>query len=294
MTKSITIVTHSGNFHADDEFAVATLCLHIKKKVRIIRTRDPHLFASADYVVDVGTVYNQKKNRFDHHQRGGGGIRKNKIPYASFGLVWKKFGARICASVKTAEIIEKRIVESVDAIDNGAFFFKANGEIRPYLVDDFIQAFCPTWKETKYSTDKAFLYLVGIAKELLKREVIRVKNKQHGLRIVEGIYKKTKDKRFLVMNKHYPYKDALAKRKTLFVVRPEMGNLTWRVEAVPETAHSFVSKKLFPKKWAGKRDKELALISGVSDAVFCHNNRFIAVAKSKEGAIALARLALAN
>lgn len=295
MPKPITIVTHSGSFHADDVFAVAVLCLYIKKKVTVIRTRDPHFFAHADYVVDVGTVYDPKKNRFDHHQEGGAGVRENKIPYASFGLVWKKFGKRICASAKIAEIIERKIVEPVDAIDNGALFFKANGEIRPYLVDDFVQAFCPTWKEKKYSTDAAFLYLVGVMKELLKREITRVKNKQHGLSIVERIYKKTKDKRLIVLNAHYPYKDVLSQHKeTFFVVRPEIGNKTWRVEAVPETPHSFTYQKLFPKEWAGKRDEEFSLISGVSDAIFCHNNRFIAVAKSKKGAIALAHLAVAH
>ena len=53
----------------------------------------------------------------------------------------------------------------------------------------------------------------------------------------------------------------------------------------------FLRRKYFPESWAGKRDSELAGITGVLDAVFCHNHRFIAVAGSKEGAFALAKLA---
>ena len=53
-----------------------------------------------------------------------------------------------------------------------------------------------------------------------------------------------------------------------------------------------MNRRDLPEGWAGLRDKELARVTGVSDAVFAHRNRFMAVAKSKEGAIALAKLAL--
>jgi uncharacterized UPF0160 family protein len=36
-----------------------------------------------------------------------------------------------------------------------------------------------------------------------------------------------------------------------------------------------------------------ATVNGVPDAVFCHNHRFVAAAKSKEGAIRLAQIAVA-
>jgi uncharacterized UPF0160 family protein len=40
------------------------------------------------------------------------------------------------------------------------------------------------------------------------------------------------------------------------------------------------------------KDEELQKISGVSDATFCHRGLFLAGAKSKEGAIKLAEIAL--
>jgi uncharacterized UPF0160 family protein len=42
------------------------------------------------------------------------------------------------------------------------------------------------------------------------------------------------------------------------------------------------------------RDAELAAVTGVPDAVFCHNARFIAAAVSFEGALTMARQALAQ
>ncbi len=42
----------------------------------------------------------------------------------------------------------------------------------------------------------------------------------------------------------------------------------------------------------GLRDEELQKITGVEDAVFCHKGLFLAVSKSKEGAVKLAELAL--
>ena len=55
---------------------------------------------------------------------------------------------------------------------------------------------------------------------------------------------------------------------------------------------SFENRKSLPESWAAKRGKELAAITGVPDAVFCHNARFLAVSESKEGALRLAQIAL--
>ena len=74
------IITHSGSFHSDDIFAVATLQLHFGvENVEVIRTRDEEIIASGDIVVDVGGVYDAEKQRFDHHQNGAP-VRDNGIP----------------------------------------------------------------------------------------------------------------------------------------------------------------------------------------------------------------------
>lgn len=77
----------------------------------------------------------------------------------------------------------------------------------------------------------------------------------------------------------------------LFVVRPRPGG-NWGLNAIPKQAYSFENRKTLPGDWAGLRDEELAAATGVSDAIFCHNGLFLAVTKTKEGALALAKIAL--
>ena len=51
-------------------------------------------------------------------------------------------------------------------------------------------------------------------------------------------------------------------------------------------------RKPFPDSWAGLKDEELARVSGVSDAKFCHKECFIAVTETQEGAESLAMRAV--
>ena len=77
----------------------------------------------------------------------------------------------------------------------------------------------------------------------------------------------------------------------LYVVGPDTQSKNWKADAIRRDPPLFKARKDFPKSWAGKRDRDLAKVSGVSDATFCHNKLFLAVAASKEGAIALAKAA---
>src|SRR5262245_18170119 len=99
--KKLKVITHDGSFHADDIFASAALTILFKKrgeKFEIVRTRDESVFPTGDYVYDVGSIYDEEKNRFDHHQPGGAGDRGDGIPYSSFGLIWKKHGLELAGS----------------------------------------------------------------------------------------------------------------------------------------------------------------------------------------------------
>ena len=65
-----TVAVHSGNFHPDDVFAVAALAIYFGYIPKVIRTRDQQVINKADYVLDVGRLYNPLTNRFDHHGEG--------------------------------------------------------------------------------------------------------------------------------------------------------------------------------------------------------------------------------
>lgn len=292
----IKIVTHNKHFHPDDVFAVATLLLVLgdKKPIKIIRTRNPLIIASADYVVDVGGEYDAEKNRFDHHQKGGAGQRGNGIPYASFGLVWKKYGAQICGSEEIARMIEEKIIESTDATDNGVGIIRPVFDgIYPYSYWNVISSLNPTWKERHKDRDELFKASADSAKSVISREIEIARHFIEGRGFVETAYENAEDKRLIVLENEFSWKKILNKYKEpLFVVEPNFEEGTWVVTAIKDDPHSFINRKDMPKKWAGKKDKELVMETNVKDALFCHNNLFIAAAHSKEGAIKLSRLAI--
>ena len=61
---------------------------------------------------------------------------------------------------------------------------------------------------------------------------------------------------------------------------------------MPETPGGFDQRVPLPKEWAGLRDAEIQKATGIPDAVFVHAARFCAAARSKEGALCIARKAL--
>ncbi len=289
------IVTHSGNFHTDEVFACAILSILHDGAVEIVRSRDSTVWDTGDYVVDVGGVYDSASGRFDHHQEGGAGKRENGIPYSSLGLVWKEYGEKVAGSAYVARIIDERLVQPVDAGDNGIETFSVRGEVSPYILQDVVNAFRPAWNE-KHTEDEGFFEAVAAAKKILAREIVRTLGEEEGRRRAEEAYIEAKDKRIIILDDHYPWYEALGSRpEPIYVVKPDRGEGgRWKVEAVRSDVHSFKNRKNFPTSWAGKTGGELAEISGVSDALFCHNKLFIAVAGSKEGALALAQIALAE
>ncbi len=289
------LVTHNGSFHSDDIFAAATLSLYLEKKgeeFEIIRTRDEEIIKNADYVFDVGGIYDEATNRFDHHQKGGAGQHENGIEYASIGLVWKKFGIELCGSKDSAELIERKLIEPIDAGDNAISLFELKNETMPYLIQSAFNSFNSGWKDSNpEKIFQDFLECVKIAKKILVNEISRAQDIVEAGEIISSIYKNTEDKRIIVLDKKYPYEQVQTYSEPLYVLYPRIDTF-WGVEGVPAKKFSIERRKNFPEAWAGLRDEDLQKVTGVSDAIFCHRGLFLVVAKSKEGAIALARKAL--
>lgn len=290
------LITHNGSFHTDDIFACATLSLMLEKageEFEVIRTRDAEIINGGDYVFDVGGIHDESTNRFDHHQTGGAGSRESGIEYSSFGLVWKKFGEDLAGGEKAKMIIDRHLVAPVDASDNGFDLVESKHEIFPYLIQDFFRVMRPTWRETDLDVDQMFLKSVAIAKDILSREIIHAKDSVSADETILSIYENTEDKRIIVLDKNYDRKEVLEKlAETIYIVYPRSTDNSWGVEAMRKDFKSFENKKNLPKSWAGLKDDALQKASGVSDAMFCHRALFMAVAKSKEGAIKLAQIAL--
>jgi len=289
MTK---IATHNGNFHADDVFAVATLLL-IYPKAEVIRTRDEEVIRLADIVVDVGFVYNPKLNRFDHHQSEGAGGRDNGIPYSSFGLIWRAYGRKIAGGDDEALLIDKKLVSPIDAIDNGISISENKfPEIREYTIGDLFSSYLDMDEPGEKVLLKKFLESVEVAKGVLRHEINLARKEVSDAREVKETFNKSENKGVIVLDKSLSWhKTLIPKPEVMFVVYPRKTG-DWGVRAVPKHLIGFETKKSFPQSWGGKNDQELAEVTGVEDAVFCHKALFLCGAKSKEGAIKLAEIAL--
>ena len=287
----MTIVTHDGTFHADDVFALAALLL-LQPTAAVVRTRDEKIIVAADFVVDVGGIYDEAQNRFDHHQPDGAGVRPNTIPYAAFGLVWKRYGTTLALGADGAARVDAVLVTPIDANDNGIDLCASTNELAaPYGIADVIRAFNLTEEEEGSDADAAFSEAAAFARRIILRELQRARAFAAGRRQVNESYARIEDKRVIVLDGDYSWKDILAQQpEPLYCVHPQNG--AWRLYAVRDNPHQFKNRKDLPAEWAGLRDAELARVTGVADAVFCHRNRFMAVARTKEGAVALAKLAL--
>lgn len=61
----------------------------------------------------------------------------------------------------------------------------------------------------------------------------------------------------------------------LYVIYPDETSANWRVQAVPVSPDSFVSRKALPEEWRGHRDDNLSKLTGVDGCIFVHASGFI-------------------
>ena len=290
------LITHDGSFQADDIFAAASLSLFLEKRgedFEIIRTRNPKIIETGDYVFDVGGIYDSATNRFDHHQLSFQEKRSNGILYSSFGLVWKKFGIELCNSDKAKEIIDNKLVAPIDANDNGFDLVENKYDISPYGIENFFYSMRPSWSENILEMNKNFEKCVSIAKIVLEREIVYAKDFIQAQKEVKEIYEKTSDKKIIILDKDYSHQPNYSDfSDLLFVIYPRESDGFWTLRAVRKDENKFDNRKNLPSSWATLRDEELQKVTGVENAVFCHRALFMAIAKTKEGAIKLAQIAL--
>ena len=284
----ITIATHSGNFHADDVFSIAALkCIY--PDFELIRTRDLALISKADIVIDVGGEYDADAGRFDHHQRGGAGERENGIPYSSFGLIWQKYGVEICQGDQdVANAVDSGLVSTIDAIDCG----HVEGVAQGISLSQTISMFNPTWQEDTH-VDSCFNEAVDFASRVLTRFIASANSGISAKSIVAKAIDNAEDPRVIVLEKYTPWKRTVhtLSDQALYVVYPSQSG-HWRIQTVPVELGSFEDRKPLPKLWAGLSDEALQDVTGIDDAMFCHNGLFIAGSASYESTMKMAAIAL--
>ena len=301
------LVTHSGSFHCDEVFAYAVLRAALGLRAPgadhgLVRTRDAAVIAKGDIVWDVGTVYDEDTRRFDHHQRGAP-TRPDGTPFSSAGLIWRRYGEDAVRAVlgeqdgdpalapAIAAELDRKLVMVIDEVDNGTATQRAALDLAS-LVGDFN----PSWDapDGQATEDAAFLGAVAMVEGVLRRRIDSARGRLAADALIAQAQARSADPRILELDRRMPWKGAAFAHDlpVLFAVYP-VANGNWMVDAMPPEPGSFAQRLPLPEAWAGLQDADLAAASGVPDAVFVHLRRFIGAARSREGALAMARGAVA-
>jgi uncharacterized UPF0160 family protein len=289
------IATHDGSFHADEVFAIAALGL-LGDPVEVVRTRDPEGLARADLRIDVGFRDDSSAGDFDHHQRGFDRARDNGVRYASFGLVWREFGARVCdGDEDVADAVDAALVQAVDANDTGQQLTQPLIDgVHPMTVNAIVGGFNARWDEalTPAEEGERFDAAVNLAQGILTREIASVASGLRSRRVVREAIAAAADPRVIELPVNAPWKQVLVPEAAdaLFVIYPKRQG--FGLEAVPRELGSFENRRDLPAAWGGLEGADLVAATGIEDAVFCHAKRFLVVARSSAGIKRLAELAL--
>lgn len=292
----ITIATHNGKFHADDVLSVSVLQLiHGVENCTIVRTRDQSLIDAADIVVDVGGEYDPKKRRFDHHQEGGAGGRANGIRYSSLGIVWKEYAHLLCSNQHVIDKIDTSVVAPVDAGDNGIDIYTVLiPGISPHNMQSITSSFLPAWDDSsEESFMRGFHEATLFGRGYIERIIMQTEKKVAAEVEVRRIYSEQSDKRILILDAYMPWHFLADEAPELtYVIFLESNRDHYVAMAVKVQKDSFELRKGFPVSWRGHRDDKLREVTGVPEAIFCHNNGFILSAQTKDAVLQLVHTSL--
>ena len=135
---------------------------------------------------------------------------------------------------------------------------------------------------------------VALAGGVLEREVASAASGLRAARLVREGIAAAADPRLVELADNVPWKSVVVPEapEALFVIYPKRQG--FGLHAVPRELGSFGNRLDLPEQWAGLDGPDLAALTGVEDAVFCHVKRFLCVARTREGIGELARQALSQ
>lgn len=294
------LVTHSGGFHAD-ELLSSVILTRLFPQARIVRSRAPEwITPGADRIIyDVGGTYDAEAGIFDHHQRGAP-LREDGQPYSSFGLIWKHYGRDYLAAAGLPEehieavhaSFDRSFVLPIDLTDNGAL--SPSGPLGALTLPALLETLKPVFDDRDpEADDRAFHAALAVARSFVEAKIAQSAAKLRAEALVHRAILDTGEGRVLELPMGMPFRPAIVKAGAdhlLFVVHPREKD--WCVTGIRRGDEGFELRADLPVAWAGLTNGELEAACGVSGASFCHNGRFIAAARTREAALAMAELAV--
>jgi len=278
--------THNGSFHADEVTACSLLLsFGLIDRDKIQRTRDPEVLATCEYVCDVGGVYDPALKRFDHHQA------TYKGPLSSAGMVLLYLKDIGVLDPHLYDHLNRTLILGVDAHDNGV----AKSELGVTTFSQVVSNFLPIEYDVSSSVmDAAFFTSVDFVLGHLERFRARVIYTHACQTIVKDAM--MAGAQALIFDEAIPWIENFFElggdmHPAQFVLMPSGDH--WKLRGIPPSlAERMKVRKALPETWAGLRDADLAKITGLTGAIFCHKGRFISIWKTKEDAVKALHLAL--
>jgi len=298
------LVTHSGGFHAD-ELLSSVILTRLFPQADLVRSRDVAWTTPAPdrIVYDVGRVFDAQAQIFDHHQRPNP-LRPDGQPYSSFGLIWAHYGRDYlrATDVPDADIeavhasFDAGFVLPVDLVDNGALAPATAGLLGALSLPVLLETLKPVFdNRSPDADDAAFTAALPVARAFIEAAIAGKAAKRRAHAVVMSAISAAGPDRVLQLPMGMPFRAAIEEAGAdhlLFVVYPR--DTDWAISGIRLSGDSFEQRADLPSAWAGLTDADLEQASGVAGAKFCHNGRFIAVAATREAALALAALAVAQ
>ena len=296
------LVTHSGGFHAD-ELLSSVVLTRLFPQARLVRSRAPEwITPGADRIIyDVGGAYDAEGGIFDHHQRGAP-VREDGQPYSSFGLIWKHYGRDYLLALGVPEAhaetihasFDAKFVLPVDLMDNGALNPSVAGPLADLTFPALIETLKPVFDDNEPGADdRAFQAALSIARSFVEAGLAQSAAKLRAEGLVFRAIEAARPSHVVELPMGMPFRAAIVKAGAdhlLFVVHPR--DKDWCLTGIRRADEGFELRADLPAAWAGLSNGELEAVCGVEGASFCHKGLFIAAAKTREAALAMADLAV--
>lgn len=292
------LITHGGVFHADD--VMATVMLEkIFGYVTVCRVLEvPNDLAPNVIVYDIGG------GKWDHHQKGGNGERKNGVPYAASGLIWRDFGFDVIKkhykNINVYEVwdsVDKMLIQGIDATDNGVANNANRQDVSTMSICQQISNYNPTWDE-EGDYDTAFIKACISARETLSNVIKKAVSASKAKGFVKEAIEKSSN-HIMILPKFVPWQRHLylsTNPKAMdiwFVIYPSLrGGYNW--QTVTTDLKNHIPMKSVPKEWYGLKGEELQKVTGVNTAIFCHDGGFVGSAETMQDAIKMAQKAITS